>query len=176
MTNRDSTPRRCASRAAHPTRARSGRRARRTPPRRPPPAVPTPDTGARSGSPGGGHGKCSAPMPRARRAVQQPLQAVTSQHHRLPAVALSTLGGGAVTGEQVAALPLRGDAGVGHRLQPGAPGWSCSASRHTGTRSRTRARLPSASTASRSPPHSGLLARCNAFFHRSPGRIPVCAC
>ena len=30
------------------------------------------------------------------------------------------LGGRAVVGEEVAALPLRGDVGVGHRLQPGA--------------------------------------------------------
>ena len=79
-----------------------------------------PRYGARSGSPGGGHGKCSAPIPSARRRVQQPLQAHGVQHHRLPAIGDVDFGGGAVVGEQVAALPLRGDPGVGHRLQPGA--------------------------------------------------------
>ena len=114
-----------------------------------------PRYGARSGSPGGGHGKCSAPIPSARSAVQQPLQAHGVQHHRLPAIADVDFGGGAVVGEQVAALPLRGDAGVGHRLQPGAQDGLVQRSRRSGTRSGTRARLPSAWTAGRSPPRSG---------------------
>ena len=58
--------------------------------------------------------------PQGAQTVQQPLQTHAVQHHRLPAVGDVDFGGGAVIGEQVAALPLRGDVGVGHRLQPGA--------------------------------------------------------
>ena len=95
------------------------------------------------------------PDPQGAQTVQQPLQALGVQHHRLPAIGDVDFGGGAVVGEQVAALPLRGDVGVGHRLQPGAQDGLVQRSRRSGTRSCTRARLPSASTAGRSPPRSG---------------------
>ena len=78
-----------------------------------------PRYGARSGSPGGGHGKCSAPIPNARRPSSSRCKPTVSNTTGSPAIADVDLGGGAVAGEQVAALPLRGDVGVGHRLQPG---------------------------------------------------------
>ena len=82
--------------------------------------MPTPDTGRGPGSPGGGHGKCSAPIPKARKASSSRCKPTVSKTTGCPPSAMSTVGGGAVVGEQVAALPLRGDVGVGHRLQPGA--------------------------------------------------------
>ncbi len=113
-----------------------------------------PRYGARSGSPGGGHGKCSAPIPNARRPSSSRCKPSVANTTGCPPSAMSTCGGRTVVGEQVATLPLRGDVGVGHRLQPGAPGSSCSASRRTGTRSGIPRRLPNAPTAGRSPPHS----------------------
>ena len=58
------------------------------------------------------------PNPQGTQRLQQPLQPHAVQHHRLPAIADVDYGAGAVVGEQVAALPLGGDVGVGHRLQP----------------------------------------------------------
>ena len=60
------------------------------------------------------------PDPQGAQTVQQPLQAHVSNTTGSPAIGNVDVGGGAVVGEQVAALPLRGDVGVGHRLQPGA--------------------------------------------------------
>ena len=164
-------PPRCACRAARPGRARSGRRARRTPPHRLPPAVPTPDTGRAPGRPAGATGSSSAPIPNARRPFSSRCRPSVANTTGSPAIDADR-GGGAVADEQVAALPLRGDVGVGHRLQPGAPRSPCSTSRHTGTRSGIPGRLPNAPTAGRSPPHSGLLACCSACFHRCPGPNP----
>ena len=133
-----------------------------------------PRYGARSGSPGGGHGKCSAPIPRARKASSSRCKPTAGQHHRLPAIADLDFGGGAVVGEQVAALPLRGDVGVGHRLQPGDTRWSCSASRHSGTRSCTREEASQCLDSRQITASQRALACCSACFHRSPGRMPVC--
>ena len=51
--------------------------------------------------------------------LQQSVQAVAGQRDRLPAITDLDFGGSTVDGEQVAALPLRSDVGVRHRLQPG---------------------------------------------------------
>jgi len=71
-------------------------------------------SGARSGSFDGGHRKCSASIPKVRKPFNSRCKQTSVQHHRLPAIGNVHLGGGAVIGEQVAALPLRGDVGVGH--------------------------------------------------------------
>ena len=63
--------------------------------------------------------------PQRAQCVQQSLQALAGQRNRLPGICDIDLGRLAVIGEEVAALPLRGDVGVGHRLQPARTGWSC---------------------------------------------------
>ena len=112
MTSRDSTPE-SASRAAHPTRARSGRRGRRTRPRRPPSAVPIPDTARGPDRPEAATGNALPRFPgRAR-----PPAVAACRHWPAPPVRRHRRcrRSGAVTGEQVAPLPFRGDAGVGKR-------------------------------------------------------------
>ena len=125
-----------------------------------------PRYGARSGSLGGGQGKCPARCPGAQ-TVTQPLQTLGGQHHRLAAIDDDRRWWGRRR-EQVAALPFGGDVGVGHRLQPGHKIGLVQRLRRCGTRSGIRARIPSASTAGRSPPHSGHWPAAAPRFHRSP--------
>ena len=114
------------------------------------------------------------PDPQGAQTVQQPLQTHAVQHHRLAAIGDVHFGGGAVVGEQVAALPLRGDVGVGHRLQPGAQDGLVQVLGVAELDLAFSASSASASTAGRSPPRSEHWPYCSASFHRSPGRIPVC--
>ena len=105
--------------------------------------------------------------------VQQLLQTHAVQHHRLAAVSDVHFGGGAVIGEQVAALPLGGDVGVGHRLQPGAQDGLVQvlgvAELDLAFREFSQCFDSRQITASQRA-----LALFSASFHLSPGRIPVC--
>jgi hypothetical protein len=60
------------------------------------------------------------PNPQGAQTIQQPLQTRTVEHQRIAAVGNVHFGGGAMVGEQIAALPLRGDVVVRHWFQPGA--------------------------------------------------------
>ena len=174
ITNSDSTPDACASRAARPGRAESGRRGRRTPPRRPPPAVPTPDTGRGRDRPAAATGNARPQSPARANHPAAAANPTVSNTTGCAAIGDVHFGGGAVAGEQVAALPLRGDVGVGHRLQPGAQDGLVQVLGVAELGLAFARRFSQCFDSRQITASQRALACCSACFHRSPGRIPVC--
>ena len=79
-----------------------------------------PRYGARSGSPGGGHAKCSAPMPRARKASSSRCRATRASKTGSPPSAMSISEVGPWSGNRSQRCHSEVMLVSGHRLQPGA--------------------------------------------------------